>query len=337
MHSGTGFQSLSSNEFGRPLGVYESTKGFLVYTSNAITAFTKRDDEASFHMALVSNNRIPLSPYVITQLDTKTHIILTKNGLYAVDHAYPQEWEQLTGKWIAESLAVDYNFKTHRNNIRFFYSSDTDEFFISFSNIEAITGNDTGKIFTRSLVFNDTLKQWASFNSPHRFIGDVNFVSHRLDNKNLGFITGDGCIRWFDNGKYDGEKPLNSFVQLGVFQLGNNQDQTMRSELFNFTIYTNPIDSQESDRLHNNPFESTNQSYDTIGKISGSFNVTVAGTDDGYNIRNGQWEDAICVDATYNMQNYSCNVTGLAYILQISAKLPNQYYKISRCDLNLVL
>jgi hypothetical protein len=337
MHSGTGFQSLSVNQFGRPLGVYESAKGFLVYTSNSIVAFSKRDDEAAFQVDQLSTSQIPLSPYVIAQLDNKIHVILSKSGLYTLDHNYPQEWEPIMGKWIVESLAKGYDFKLHRNHIRFFYSTDTSEFFISFSNIGPAINDGHNKIFSRSLVFNETLKNWASFNSLHRFIGNVNFISHRLDNNNLGFISTNGGIRWFDNGKYDGENPLNSFVQIGVFQLGNNQDQTMRSELFNFTLYTNPIDSLESDRINDSPFQDNETDLDQLGKVSGSFNVMIAGTDDGYSIRNGQWETPECTDATYFMQNYSCNLTGLGYILQISAKSNEQYYKLSRCDLNIVL
>jgi hypothetical protein len=339
IHNGTGFQNSSVNEFGRPLGVFTSKSGFIAYSTNGIVAYTARNDEAAFTAEQkLSSDRIPVNPYTIIKLDNKLHIILTKAGLFVLDHDYPQEWEPLIGKWLSEGVLAGLQaYNDQRAGIRFFYSCDTQEFFISLSNIIGVKETAKSKVYSRSLVFHETYKQWASFDQYHRFIGDVNFQSHRTSQINLGFFGPKGQINWFDHGDSNDDCPLDSFINLGIFQVKDPNDATLRSELFNFRLYGAPILTSASDRQISDELSNNYAGLDDITQTSGTFQVKAAGTIDGYTTPNGQFQTAIPTDVQFNSQNYSCNLTGAGYIIQLSATRVGDFYSLSRCDLEITI
>lgn len=329
MYKGIGFQNLSVNHYGKPLAVMQTPRGFITYTTNGATTFQIREDEASFRVDHLTFSMVPISPYAITQHDSKVNYFLSKTGLYQTDGNYPTLFEPFIGKWLADERLQTQQDLNSVNSIRMFYSGESNELFISINDARV---NDELNVYQHSIVFQFDYGKWSSFDQPHRFIGATNFKQHRTNQKSLGFIsTCDNTIRSFDNSKVNGylEKGLDSYIQLGLINVPVENEIDAVRELQRVNIYgshSNVLD-QKFDALPNEV-----DGYEENTKLSSNYNVTLSATHDGYSVRDLQWEDAYLQHSHNFSNNYSCLITGIYFIIKISANQSGQYYDISGLD-----
>jgi hypothetical protein len=338
IHTGTGFQNLSINEYGKPLAVTEHMNGFNVFTSNGLTAFISREDEASFHAKHISRSAIPISPYAVLGLDNKSTVYLTKLGLFMQDSAYvndntfPKEWEPIVGKWLAQTFIPRNKILINLSAIRMFYFPESQELFISMFDPRREVSQHT---YTHSLVFNASLKEWASFDQRHTFIGPINFTTHRMNEYQLGFIA-NNSIHQFDHSTSNSGQSLDSRVELGLFTVTDNVNMNLETELQEICIYSGPSESFASDRNFAKAPLASDQ-YAEQSEICNNYNIVVASTPDGYTVSNEQWEVPYPININFYSQNYNCNIFGKSHIIALSAEIVGQFYELSRIDLQLLV
>lgn len=329
MHKGSGFQNLSVNHYGKPIGVMQTPKGFNVYTSNGTTTFQTREDEAGYRVDHLSFSITPISPYALIQHDSKINYFLSKTGLHQTDGGYPIQFEPFVGKWLSDERMNTRQDLKSTNSIRMFYSGETNEMFISLN--KGIT-SDVNHVYEHSLVFQFDYGKWSSFDQPHRFIGPSNFCNHRTNQKSLGFISyGDETLRHFDNSKVNGyvEKSLDSYIQLGLIQANTETRMDIVRELQEFKLHGG-VKTTLLSEYNTQPLE--RDGYEETTKVSNNYNVIAAATHDGYSVKDLQWEEAYLREAFDYSNNYSCLITGLYFIVNISADQSGQYYDINGLD-----
>lgn len=334
-NKGSGFQNLSVNRFGRPLGVYETPQGFNVYTTNGVTTFTEQHSGVGFRVDELSSNITPINPYVIISHDAKINMYLAKDGLYSTDGSYPKPWEPAVGKYL-ETLMDRTDILHNTAAIRIFYSPDTHEIFVSLTDPSLITCEKF--IYNRSLVFHEHYEQWASFDQPHRYIGPSNAAKHRIATKTLGFISHDFHLLQFDENSCNAlvcPPSLDSFIQIGVIALQDQQNINRITELQRLKIHCDiiPIGKSDAD-FYRDPLTSDNWEEQT--SRTNTFNVLVAGTPDGYMVYDNTWSHAKSTGNDLYSKNYSCRSIGVGHIIQLSATLDGQFYSINRLDAQLI-
>lgn len=328
MHKGIGFQNLSVNHYGQPLGVMETPKGFNVYTSNGTTVFTKRGDEAVFRVDHLSFSLVPINPFALTQHDSKVNYFLAKTGLYATDGGYPTLFEPFVGKWLADEAMQNRLDLQSSHSIRLSYSGESNEMFLS---INRASVHDKPYVYYHSLVFNFDYGKWASFDQPHRSIGPSNLVAHRTNIRSLGFIAEDNTVRHFDGSKVNGymECGLDSFIQIGAISIAFETDNTQQLELQQFWIYSAPNTTLD----HINAAAPLQiDGYEERYKQTVNHQTRAAATPDGYSVIDRQWEECYLMKDDYRRKNYSCIVKGAAFIIEIAANQSGQFYDVQGID-----
>jgi len=339
LHKGAGFQSLSIAKYGRPLAVKPTRNGFAVYTTNALLQFSETAPLAGFRVDVISEELVPINPWAVVARDNLTHIFLAKSGLYAYNgQSYPEEIQHVVGRYLVEIELPRLQHLLDTHAIALFDSPSTQETFIS------ILGYDgSADHWQRSLVYHWGLDKWSSFDQPHLWIGPSVFDEERIHTIDLGFIHYDRYPRHFDStrgiveptgiGCESDLKPIDSWVELGLFHIPVQDSQTRDSVLNNVIVHSGPMISTAAWRHSQALLEKVDQ-WKENAEIYNEFALFAMSTNDGYATASFNWMAGHIVESTVYMRNYALDNIGRYHTIRIVAENPGEYYEINAISLD---
>lgn len=352
IHSGAGFQSLSAGRYGRPLSVKETITGFVTYTTNSMLQFTalpaRRDDSNQptgitlpmYRVDEISTAHVPLNPWAIVQHDSKAHFYVAEHGMFVTDGNYPKPFEQAVGAYLAELEIPRRGQHRSQHAVAMFYHPESGEIFVSLRHQR----DPTDHVWTRSLVFNEKLGKWSSFDQPHRWIGPCNFSRERASHHSFGFIHEDTAVRHFDMSRQNSALPaapavpcdclplpLDSYIEIGPIRLSDGQFIARTTELQRYRLHTGPMLTTDAELTRMATLKERDP-YEEGVETWSNYNCYSASTTDGHTVTNGQWDSGMPIDLTYYAQSYRCDHAGIAHTVKLSADTVGQFYELQQID-----
>lgn len=335
-----GFVSSSVMRYGKPLGVYETADGFAAMGSNGIVRGAAVDSIAAFNVAMLTSKSYPINPYAVATLDNFQLIMLTAKGFYSVANNQIAPWEPQIAGWVNKLLRSS-GLRNIMHAVRLTYAEDTDELFVSF--IPKMDQYYYANLYTRALVHDFETKKWGSFDQPHYAIGPVN-AAHKLTQVNLGFISWQQSLCWFNYGEDNavGDNTtvgnLDSFVSIGPFQVSYEEILKSQSKLTSFELHVEAKETPAFNFGLNDLLPSKFDSRDNWElEACKNFNalVFVKGSDDAYGLDAlEQLAEAEEVSSSF-IKNYTCETVGNYHIISLIACEVSAYYSVKSVGVQL--
>lgn len=362
-YCGSGFQSLSKQRFGHPLGVYSLGDGFAVFTSNSIMiAAPSSDPTAAFQFPPEQAFRnTAINPFCIIPMHDETRssiIYLAKQGFQELKssgtRAQHVKWKPEQGNWIEEiemKRRQDFNgvdFEQFKS-VRLWHVPEEELLFVSF--YAQHPEWPEYHIAKRSLVYHIELDKWSSFDQPHICIGDLYAYPSqpRETSFQFGFLHPTGMqLRNFDNSRTNAGAPLDSFIELGPLTFSSQLIDSM-SYLQRFSLHmpapnlvTRSVPASPQPDASNASFavahalgttyQSTIHEFDSFSDYLKYYSlprVRVNSSLDGEQLFEQNWCDATIAQVNGSRHNYTCNTSGLFHTISLHAEEVGEFYELN--------
>ncbi len=334
MYCGSGFQSLSINEYGRPYSVNKIPTGFLVYTSNGLVRADELDNQMAFKFKHVSTQQVPINPHCVITHDSEINYFLSKTGLCATDGRYPEMLEPIVSEYLVHNELRNQSLLYNTHCIKLSYLPETEELFVSVVpgwHEEATDPN----VYSRALVYNLTLKDWSSFDQLHTFIGSMNTLTAHETGFNSGFLDECGNVHLFDysakNQCASGEVThLDSYIELGAYYVSSERKFRIQTDLKYFSVNSNPTPEFN---YHLNPLHTNHSAKDNWASNSNQTNqytAQAAPSRDGYPDMIYDWNEVsnVVPQGKYTC-DFVCFQSAIYHNIRLGTRSIGDYYNIN--------
>lgn len=190
--TGAGTQSLSGLLSYKTSFMVEAVfNGFIVFTDAGLVKSTRIETINPFrHDVMVGKKFAPISPFSICSIEGSSIVWLTRNGLYAVEDAAPQEWQPLMGKYFAREYLPSKDLSNY-TLVRLSYLAAQELVFIQIG--------DPGKayVYESAYVLYLSMNEFGAFNRRHTCVGVFDLSNNNAGAYGTGYIDSDGYIHAF--------------------------------------------------------------------------------------------------------------------------------------------
>lgn len=235
--TGAGFQALSIIG-GIPLGIFEASDGFNVYTSKGIVAAQYSDNQAVFRHIVLTREHKAINPFCIVELDEGLQLFCDKKGFFQTSGNKPEPFNPLFSEYINQTLLETRDLGDF-SVFRMHHAKDQRLLFF----MVCLSSNST--IYEKSWCLHIPTDKWGSFDKLHYGFGELNLGSGSFFDFNFGFIDENGYFHRFTEEAFNEvtERPETGYFYHTDFDMPSRRME----DVYFFTTIMNGSAETESD------------------------------------------------------------------------------------------
>lgn len=341
-----GQQKINDRVSGFPIMINSYAEGVITWTTGGMMQSQFTGDQVVYRHRNMNTEYKPENSFCTLQTDDNTAVILDQRGLFQSTGGAPTPMAPLFNEFLIEYIRQ--NKLTVGQNLRIEWDDIRRLMFVMVS----VTENSAQ--YEKAFVLYPPLDKWGIFNEPHLGICPVHLDWNQRRGHYFGFVATDGRLHfWSDfpsrERVIDGVPTivgLDAKIHVGLIrfpELGDSLDRLAEvNKIMLGNIESGPEAQLNEDYLVIPPGVSDEDYESAIGAEDyglGSLayvnhGVRVIGTNDGRNEFMSQVPSL--VEFNEAARHFTCSVTGIWHILEVTANSPGEAFHLRAFELNAV-